>query len=443
MSHPAGSLLISLLLCLTTVPALAQSDNLVATLPSSYAHYGIAWSPDSTRFVRWQITPVEYPAEIIETATGTIVYELPIIEDAVWSPDGSYLLVELYDRFDIITPNGVLVQSIAFSSDWIHPSGGWVKAGTAIIITSWTQGTTTVYDLVTGEAVYSLPQGERADWSWDGSVIVTVGEADSQSVFVWDGDNGDLITTLQVSAFEAKLSPDGTRVLIDASDSWEVWSVFSATRLTRLDLPDDNDCGSMLMPQWSADSGMLLTTQIIEADTGEVVPQPDAFAPTGQYIEYTPDYRLALTWNSYPTAAVWDVATGAQLLVVPHHSVIDACSTSYWPPSLSPDGRYLVMWDSGRQRLDPYIDVVGVVESGSGDSTVTLYAEPDITSTIVAELADSTPVQITSSGENGWWQVTELTSRQIGWVRNDGHTGRLYATRNVDPYMQIWRVDRE
>jgi len=435
MSLNAGFAMIVLLLSASAAP-----DNLIATLPSSYAHYGIAWSPDSSRFVRWQITPVEYPAEVIETSSGTVLYELAIIEDAAWSPDGEYLLVALYDRFDIYAPDWNLVQSIAVQRDWIHPRGGWLAPET-VIITSWSEGDTFVYDLATGQVVYNLPNGERADWSWNGEVIATVGESSTESVFIWDKDNGDLIATLRVLAYEVDVSPDGTRVLIDVGDGWEVWSSSTAERLSRLDLPSvGNYCGPNLTPEWSADSTKLLTANILDADTGEMVPRPDTFDPTGGYLEYAPNYTVALTWNYYPGATVWDVTTGDALLTVPHHSIIAACSTSYLPPSLSPDGRYLVMWDSGQPILDPYVNSSGTIVSGPASTTVTVYAQPEVTSAVVAELPENTLVRIIADGESGWWQIVELTSDQTGWVRNDGITSKLYATRSVEPYMQIWRV---
>lgn len=392
-----ATLVITLALSIITVraqpdtPPITSPDEAHLTLPAlTGVAYGFAWSPDSTRFLRWQIMPIEYEAAVFDAASGEILFNLPIAEDMAWSRSGQTVIG---DR-----GMGVGVWDAETGAELAMLDGRFphlLGDGTRVAVSRVSSDTPYhlyVYEAETGELLQSI-EGRWLAASSDGGRVV-LGADGRISVYALGTDEAIYSIEHDFLAAPTRFSPDGEFLALWVDGRWAFHNVdrgevaFSTVSPA---VEGGRGCGAAgsgeFAPVWSADGALVVTHDVdgmtIRNRQGEVVaplkdaagqpvpPQRVVFSPDGTRLltlrgrggiydaqtglltvdlgvlgqaMWSPTGEHILTWGA-DYASLWDAQTGDYVLHVPHHLTLSACSRSYLPPTFSPDGKKLITSD--------------------------------------------------------------------------------------------------
>jgi WD40 repeat protein len=282
-------------------------------------------SPDETRIAT---ASDDYTARVWDLDTGELHFVLEGHGDWVnrvfWSPAGDLLLTAGMDgtarvwdgftgeeRYVLAGPGGYYAE--------------WSPDGTHILTYRETDSTATVWDAGAGARLLTLSGHARRvyafnGWSPDGTRIATTSQDGTAKV--WDAATGEEQLTLSGhdgTVFRAEFSPDGSSIATSSFDGTaRVWDASSGEHL--LTLPGHT---SAPRAQWSPSGDRILTvssglTRVWDAVTGEALHlltmQGDGYAA------WSPDGSLVATGGGTGQIQVWDSATGTKLLDFRGHS---------------------------------------------------------------------------------------------------------------------------
>ncbi|SFM08768.1 WD40 repeat [Bradyrhizobium sp. NFR13] len=274
------------------------------------------------------------------------------------------------------------VTSISFS-----PNGQWLA-------TSSLDGLTQIFDVKTGAIVtQSAHDGQvnRVRFSPDSRLIATA--SSDKTARLWDVATGKQIARLVHDGWgvlDIAFSPDGKLLATASGQSgdWRtkayarVWDVTTATELLRS--PHDDDVQSV---EFSADGRLLLTrsgkeyapgeARVTEISTGKELIRRTHNSSAILSAVFSPDGKSFASASNDQTARIWNIATGDELVKLPHDGPVRTVR-------FSPNGRILATetgggpWDKkGEARLSDATTGKTIVRIASTEDITELAFSPD------------------------------------------------------------------
>lgn len=172
------------------------------------------FSPDGTTIL---ISTFMHSIKLWSTLTKELILTVDYAREALFSPDGSMLLT--------LQQNGPLQQNPqlwnASTGNLLHTFpydnaiGEFSPDGSKLLITARNSNDVHLWNITTKEDVYTFHHNEPVSYatlSSHGSTILTITE---NTIYIWDAFTGKQLHSKQYdSIMQAKLSPDGSRVLI-------------------------------------------------------------------------------------------------------------------------------------------------------------------------------------------------------------------------------------
>ena len=300
----------------------------------------IVWSPDGKRLVS---ASDDGTARVWEAATGKELSRLEhnlAVNFAVWSPDGRQVLTT-DDNSGVLymwdSQSGEQLFILQGHTDFVN-SARWSPDGT-LILTASDDTTARIWDAKSGALLTTLEHldmVQRATWSPDGKRILCL--VQNGTPVVWDAATLKPLFTLAGHTdrwvFFGEWSPSGDRIVTSSSESAWVW---------------DGNNGELLYAQpsggpivsWSPAGDMILAGEkLFDAVSGEerlVFPSDirimeEVWSPTGD--------RVAFAYID-GKINVWDAVTGDQLFSLRGHRAQILHTALEDALAWSPDGRWL------------------------------------------------------------------------------------------------------
>src|SRR6266480_5828637 len=199
-----------------------------------------------------------------------------------------------------------------------------------MIVTGSQDGTATVWDAASGEALSPLLKHDEKVWfaqfSPDGTRVLTVSD---RAARIWDVPSGNPVTDFlkQDVITSAQFSPDGTRVVTTAADhEARLWDARTGVQITE---PLRHD-GPVLSAQFSRDGTRVATgsadktARIWDAQTGKPLTPPLAHLGVVKSVQFSPDGERLLSASWDWSARIWDVGTGNMLVDCLHGGQVDS-----------------------------------------------------------------------------------------------------------------------
>lgn len=346
----------------------------------------VAFSPDGTKLATGGFDGI---AKVWDVQTGETLLTLTghhnsAIYSVTFSPDGSRLATSSSDNtakvWDVAT--GTELITLAGHTGFVlgasfSPDGEWLA-------TASTDGTAKVWDLAPSHELFALTADKdivsSVDINPDGTKLATAG----RQVLLWDIGTGKLLYELKGHTsfvHSVKFSPDGMRLATASDDETaRIWDLASRREVLTLPVGKSGNIAIAFSPNgkhlaatgkentvtvWDAASGKEFL--ILKGHTAPVVqlrfnPQGTQLASSSENGEdgviiwdstsgeklhmlkdagaifglaFSPDGKRLATGNSEGMAAVWDVATGQQILSLFGHT------RTVFAVAYTPDGSHL------------------------------------------------------------------------------------------------------
>jgi WD40 repeat protein/serine/threonine protein kinase len=361
--------------------ARASDSQLIAITGHSARVRSIQFSPDGTRLIT---AAFDNTARVWDAETGKQElliegHRAPVVS-AYYSPNGRLILTASFDKtarvWDAATGRQLLtiehadrVRSAMFSADGMH------------IVTASYDKIARIWDTASGRQTGTLAGHSElvtfASFSPDGRRVVT--SSNDKTARIWDAATGRQITELRGHTdrvITAYYSPDGTRILTGSGDKTaRIWDAGTGQQIQVI----RGNTQLIACAAFSPDGQRVVTadydnsTRLFDAATGQQISllsghtaavEWAAFSPDGRriatasldktarvwnagtagelqefvghtdtlpYAAFSADGRRIVTVSFDQTARVWDVASGLQLLLLPHHDRVTKAA-------FSPDG---------------------------------------------------------------------------------------------------------
>jgi WD40 repeat protein len=292
---------------------------------------GLAFSPDSRLLATGGQDDPDSKVKLWDLETGQLVHTFHGLGKGVvglaFSPDGQTLACACQDRhgsvrlWDLTTRQEVLaslrhtvplaIQGLAFSADGRR------------LLALYVDGTVKVWDArarqeVGRESADVLP---ATTWEFSADRRRVAVCCDDGRVKVWDTEPWREVRTLEAHALGLALSPDGRRLATSGDDqALQLWDVDTGQEALGLDLHAKRVNGLAFSP----DGHRLVSASAdgtVKVCDGTPWPNSGAFAghqgPVVQ-VAFSPDGRRLASASWDKTTKVWDVATGQEVLTLPH-----------------------------------------------------------------------------------------------------------------------------
>mgnify|MGYP001416616908 FL=1 len=263
------------------------------------------------------------------------------VYDAVFSPDGRYLLTASGDQtarlWDLVSgqvvqtfnaPNAGEVYAVAYA-----PDGQSVATGHEDHIVR-------IWNVRTGALSLSLTghnkEVQNVVFSPAGNLLLSIAESDS--VRLWDAATGRQIQVMAEGEIGRGIAfaPDGQTILITVANSvitlWETGTghlirTYDGIGYSLAFAPDG---------QHFISGSLDNTATIWETDTGRVVYVLRGHSGSVRHVAYSPDGQYTLTSSSDRTSRLWSATTGEELHRFRAHL------GRVWSAAFSPDGQFMV-----------------------------------------------------------------------------------------------------
>ncbi len=240
------------------------------------------------------------------------------VRRAAFSPDGRHVVTASLDKtarvWDAATGEPVTpplehegeVQYAEFSPDGQR------------VVTASADHKARIWDATTGclLAILKHAQGvAHAAFNWDGLLVVTA--SSDGTARVWEAGTGRLRVTLKHrrEVRYAAFSPEGTRVVTASGDGTSrVWNAVTGDPVTP---PLKHNGYAVYHASFSTDGKRVVTAsyptaRVWDAATGELIKALEHIT-TVNHATFSPDGRWVVTASADNTAQVWDAATGQRV----------------------------------------------------------------------------------------------------------------------------------
>lgn len=307
---------LALLLCVTGIQVLAQSDQTTAKVLEGHqgAIKSVAFSPDGTQVLTgsW-----DWSAQLWDVASGREITSFEGHDERVtsvaFSPDGARVLTGSMDgsmrMWD--AASGAQLQQYNSQADRItdvafSPSGRHALAAT-------NHGAARLWDVASGREIRQFSGHEDAltsvAFSPDGTRILT-GSADA-TARIWDTATGAQVRVLtghDAAVLSVDFSPDGQTAVTGSWDSTtRLWDVETGKQIQLLaghgasirSVAFGRDGKTVLTGDWNN------TAWICDIETGTAIQSFTGHEASVDAVAYSPDGRQILTGSWDLTARLW------------------------------------------------------------------------------------------------------------------------------------------
>ncbi|HMV28894.1 MAG TPA: WD40 repeat domain-containing protein, partial [Anaerolineales bacterium] len=412
---------------------------------------GVSFSPD----VKWLATANgDNTVRLWDVSNGTEVMKFLGHTDSVqfvsFSMDGSMLVSSASDGTTRIwdARSGkelqVFSEEVGVETFWasFNPDGTLVVTAN----TDFAEGWATVWNLKTGEKVFTLPSNATvvrcAIFSPDGSTIVTTG--DDQTAKLWNAATGEKILTFNGhtnTVSGAAFSSDGTRLVTSGHDRHaKIWDVATGKELFDISGHNRDITSVSFSPDGqhiataSVDTQIKIWNATPNRELLTLVNGPAISFSEGAELAYSPDGKYLVTANSDLAPNVWEIDTQKLLFNLIGHT--DAVTFATYSSdgtriaTASNDGTAKI-WDASNGKellsLKGHTDFVfGAAFSPDGKQLATTSFDYTV------NIWDT---------QNGRLITTLAADKGWGFSVAFSPDGKQLATSSIDPTALVWNLD--
>lgn len=314
------------------------------------------WSPDGEQIATrtTNASTQESVTQVWDLETGEVTQAFVGL-GVNWKPDNSQYLI--WDATAGVVVHDAVTDEVLFTLP-AATYANWTTDGSRLLTTHFASSTVLLYDAANGDklafvdAKASFPTLER-----DGTLIQTregtsvTGEA---IIGLWDAATGDNVLTVE-DALTITWNADQSRALIVTADNViHVYELPVADEVLSIPLQSTGEFDELFDVRWHAGESLIaanvgtcppsrenctLSLAVWDAATGELLQQLAQDEPF-RFAAWHPDGSRVLTMSrDTDRALLWDVASGEQIAALPHP---DFLRGSVW----SADGSQYMTWSN-------------------------------------------------------------------------------------------------
>ena len=423
----------------------AASGDLLRTMQHEADVLGAVWSEDELQILAWDSEGLIQVWDVGSQSVRVVLRHEQSVQGARWDADEAAILSWSSDgtaRLWNASDPAILLE-ISYGSPF--GAAAWDPDGR--YVASWSGTDAAVWDLETGARLITADHdGETVHgmaWNKAGDLLLSWGRDGSARIL--DAKDGGEILSLQHPdvVLQAQWSPDETRLFTRTLDGMmRVWDLATGTELfPAVQVVAGGSGGGAWSPDnrhiltWSSDERML---RLWDAESGE---QTQVIASEQGFIGavWNTQGTQFLYWNSDDTAHIWDVAAGAEMLMLTHgnrRADLGNLANDIVGAAWSKDGSRAISWTIyGDVRIwDAYdgTELIAVDDCGnhvrwSSDESRLLCARDLSASNGVriwdidrAELLLEYPLELVGQFDGVAWNADE--SRILAWTVLDSVT---------------------